>query len=331
MLVIALWSLFLLTTFALQLGIIVRQKITLAARLHDRDNRFLIAEAGVQRAMAELRKKDDTPETDTLNEAWSTNAPLFKNVPVGPGQFTVGYDYSEGETLQRRYGLQDEESKINLNTAAVETIANLFQLTAHLSYDEAVALAYNIIDWRDADSFYQHPQYGAEDDDYDGLKRPYEAKDKEFEIPEELLLVQGMTQEIFNGARDFITVYGDGKVNINTAPREVLFALGMTEKLVDDILSFRQGADRVSGTYDDNVFSAPANIANELSQMVPLDAIETTELSSMVERGYFNIKSNYFMIHSLAKLDKDATGPGMEIAAVVDRQGRLKYWWEKRP
>lgn len=328
-LVIALWSLFLLTTFALQLGIIVRQKITLAMRLHDRDNRFLIAEAGVQRAMAELRKKDDTPETDTLNEAWSTNAPLFKNVALGPGQFIVGYDYIEGEAPQRRYGLQDEESKINLNTAAVETIANLFQLTAYLSYEEAVALAYNIVDWRDADSLYQHPQYGAEDDDYGGLKRPYDAKDNQFEIPEELLLVQGMTQEIFNRVRDFITVYGDGKININTAPREVLFALGMTDKLVDGILSFRQGADRISGTYDDNVFSAPTHIVNELSQMVTLDAIETTELSSRVERSYFNTKSNYFMIHSSAKLDKDARGPEMEIVAVVDRQGRLKYWREK--
>lgn len=328
-LIIALWSLFLLTTFALQLGIIVRQKITLAIRLHDRDNRFLIAEAGIERAMAELRKKDYTPETDTLNDNWSNNAPIFKDVSLGAGQFIVGYDYIEDQGKQRRYGLQDEESKINLNTAEVAIIANLFQVAAYLSYEEAIALAYNITDWRDADSFFQHPQYGAEDGDYEGLKRPYEAKDKQFEIPEELLLVKGMTQEIFERVSDFITVYGEGKININTAPREVFLALGITEKLADDILAFRKGADSLSGTSDDNFFSVPTNIVNELSQVVALDAMETNELSSMVERNHFNTKSDYFMIRSLAKLDKDTRGPEMKIMAVVDRKGRLKYWREK--
>jgi general secretion pathway protein K len=83
-----------------------------------------------------------------------------------------------------------------------------------------------------------HRLNGAEDDYYRSLPEPYECRDGDFESVEELLLVRGVTREIFfDGLRDRVTVFReeDNKsqlkkirkkqpaqsINVNAAPREV--------------------------------------------------------------------------------------------------------------
>ena len=53
---------------------------------------------------------------------------------------------------------------------------------------------------------------------------------------DEILLVKGMNKEIYDKLINFVTIYGDGAVNINTASKEVLEALGLADSLVDKIL-----------------------------------------------------------------------------------------------
>jgi len=77
-LILAMWTLLLLTTFAVQLGVIVRQKITLVHRLDNRDNRTRIAQAGVKYAITQLRKRDILPNVDFLSEHWSDQQDLFE-------------------------------------------------------------------------------------------------------------------------------------------------------------------------------------------------------------------------------------------------------------
>src|SRR5436309_276227 len=78
---------------------------------------------------------------------------------------------------------------------------------------------------------------GAEDDYYSKLEPPYRAKNGPFDRVEELLLVRGVTKEIFEGTpgddkepgrpglRDVLTATSAGQVNINTAPSLVLQAM----------------------------------------------------------------------------------------------------------
>jgi len=112
-LIIALWSLFLLTIFAIQLGVIVRQKLTLVHRLDNRDNRYLIAEAGVKQGIVQLRREDAMFAADFLGERWNDRPDVFEEIPVGKGRFTVSYHHRDGEYSRVMYGLQDEESKIS--------------------------------------------------------------------------------------------------------------------------------------------------------------------------------------------------------------------------
>jgi general secretion pathway protein K len=326
-LIIALWSLLLLTTFAVQLGVIVRQKITLVHRLDDRDKRYRIAEAGVKYAISKLRKEDALYAADFLAEFWSDSRDLFENIRVGKGSFTVSFDYQDGESSRSFYGLQDEEGKINLNTADTDVIIGLLELAAGLSHSDAEEVAYNIVDWRDQDSFFQHPQYGAEDSDYTGRKDSYEAKDSDFEIIEELLLVDKMDQEIFEKIKGFITIYGEGKININTAPKTVLMASGLDKYIADNILLFRNGGDQIAGTGDDDIFIQPSAIVSRLSQSFNLSPSELGALSNLVAEEQFVTKSENFMIRCVAQLNyqKGQTA----IVAVTDRTGQIKYWSEE--
>lgn len=326
-LIIALWALFLLTVFAVQLGVIVRQKITLVHRMDDRENRYLIAEAGIKKAIVQLRKEDAFFAADFLGERWNDSINTFQDISIGKGKFTVSYEYRDGEYSRTMYGLQDEESKINLNKASFDVIKRLFQAVSGLTRSNAEELAYCIIDWRDKDSFFQHPQYGAEDSDYKGLRNSYESKDADFEVIEELLLVHKMDQEVFDKIRHFVTIYGEGKININTAPREVLLALGLTPRVVNNIMLFRKGGDMIAGTGDDDIFLQSATIVPRLSQAFDLAPSDISALSNLIASGHFVTKSENFMIHSVAQLNNKKRQT--TIVAVADRTGQIKYWREE--
>ncbi|MFC1645929.1 general secretion pathway protein GspK [Candidatus Omnitrophota bacterium] len=326
-LIIALWSLCLLTTFVVYSGLAVRQKLSLIDRLDSRDSLHFMGEAGVNAAILELRRKDQEDGYYALNEGWSNSPAIFDKAPVGLGSFTIGYSYDEGSAQKARYGLLDETSKININKADAKVLTRLLVGAAGLNEQRALDLAYCIIDWRDSDSFFQHPQYGAEDGDYKGLNEPYEAKDADFEVKEELLLIRGMNREIFNNIDNFVTIYGEGVVNINTAPRQVLLALGLRGGLVEKILSFRKGDDLAAGTYDDNVFSGTGSIVPNMTQVDLLSASEVGELTNFISGDTFTTSSTDFTVKCLASLKtKKETS---EVTAVVSYEGFVRYWWEE--
>ncbi len=327
-LIIALWSLCLLTTFAVYLGAGVRQKITLVARLDERDKLHFIGEAGIKRAIVELRKEKEEERTcDALNGAWSNNAGVFKQIRVGDGRFNIYYNYIDAKTglTESRYGLIDEERKININKADRVVLERLFKIVLGFDELDAQELAASIVDWRDEDSYLSIPLGSAEDPYYRSLRYSYEAKDAEFEVLDEVLLVKHMTGRIFDILKDYITIYGDGKVNVNTASKEVLLTLGLNEYIVDKILAFRCGEDGIISTFDDNAFETPSGIVPKLSQHSHLSDSDVASLSTVRDQ-YLVTNSNYFMARSEAGFDnrKDTA----VITAVINRDGKILYWQE---
>jgi DNA uptake protein ComE-like DNA-binding protein len=87
------------------------------------------------------------------------------------------------------YGLQDEASKLNLNTATAEMLEALPGMTEDL--------AAAIIDWRDEDN--TPGDGGAEDETYSRKEPDYQTKNSDFETVEELILVNGMTLDLLLG------------------------------------------------------------------------------------------------------------------------------------
>jgi DNA uptake protein ComE-like DNA-binding protein len=87
------------------------------------------------------------------------------------------------------FGLVDEASKLNLNTATLEMLESLPRMTPEL--------AAAIIDWRDSDS--EVTAGGAEDEIYLRLNPAYKCKNGPFETVDELRLVFGADLDILYG------------------------------------------------------------------------------------------------------------------------------------
>ena len=115
---------------------------------------------------------------------------------------------------------------------------------------EARTIVDSLVDWIDEDD--QEQEMGAETGYYRAAGKEYGCRNAPVRTVEELLLVRGISRKLLFGGEglkalaDFITVYGeDGKININTAPLEVLAALNplMNADLGRSLDDFRRDSD----------------------------------------------------------------------------------------
>ena len=138
--------------------------------------------------------------------------------------------------------ITDEDSRVNVGRLASFDSVPLtenpaaIQLFGLMSGDENDQFFYdrnldrweliaNLLDWIDTDNMRSGTRGGYEDDLYNRLDSPYLAKNADFDSKEEIRLVEGWQDEVFDRLADQITIYGDGKININTASREVITGL----------------------------------------------------------------------------------------------------------
>lgn len=261
-LIITLWILSILTVFAVSVGHRMSLEVRLAEYQIDNLRLLNICSSAIHRAVFEKEKELETAfsdKVDALSEGWSNNPETFKEKKFGDGKFTVGYNLKEKEADEDYvilYGMSDESSRININEAGRDILKALIEPYVE-SEQAALGIAAAIIDWRDENI---DPQLvnGAfvGQEDYISIGLSYECKNKPFDTVEELLLVEGIDQKIFNGIKDYVTVYGDGKININTASFAVLDSLFRNKftELAGKIIEYRKGIDGISGTDDDRWF-----------------------------------------------------------------------------
>jgi type II secretory pathway component PulK len=301
-----------LSIFAVGLGNRISQEINLSAFFSDKPKSLYLSEAAVK--ICQNMLSSDKNEFDSLNEFWNTGRLsddgrfLFKDVQLGQGSYSVR--------------IVDEERKININSASHQVLERLFRITGGIDADLAHIAANSVIDWRDADA---NPlEGGAEDGYYKSLEDPYRPKNGRFEVLEELLLVRGVTDEMFSRIKDAVTIYGDGRVNINTATRDSLLALGMSEEFVYKLIAYRKGPDGLEGTKDDNVFKNPATIAKELVFGAGLNIEESDRIFEMTTKNMLSVSSLDFTIDAEGRIGRRTE----KITCVTDRGKNIEYWRE---
>jgi general secretion pathway protein K len=143
--------------------------------------------------------------------------------------------------------LTEETGKININAlktpngsenrAAIDQLLRLIELLNQRRPENPITydIVSSIIDWTDADEhvtclpLVKNHNLGAESDYYTALSPPYKPANAPFDSIDQLLLVKGVTPEVFEMLKPCLTVYGDGQININTAPAPVLES--MSEKM----------------------------------------------------------------------------------------------------
>jgi len=307
--VLVLWAIALLAVFAIHIGAGVRQRLDFLARIESRHDLRWIARAGVEKALAELAVFENQDNCIALRQSWSASPQLFSEIQVGRGFATVAAAYRTGdfkaaaggdEGIQLRFGGEDEQAKLNLNTVPRQVLVRLFVELKALDVDQAEELAAAIVDWRDADN--QSEAHGAEDGYYHGLQPASECKDGPFESREELLQVRGMTDALWRQLKPYLTIHGSGSVNINTAARPVLAALGLSERLQENVLVYRCGEDGEPATADDRLFVNTTDIVALISQVTALSESEATELSAIVSQGQLTTSSQTFLFQSAGRL-----------------------------
>ncbi|MHC4649014.1 MAG: type II secretion system minor pseudopilin [Planctomycetota bacterium] len=217
---------------------------------------------------------------------------------------------------QRRGSLRDEQGYLNINKSDPASWENIEDISR--------ACRASILDWIDEDDDVSAD--GAESDFYGRLEPPYVSKNKPYIALRELLFLKAVTRSTYMGEDlnrnsllddnerdalvslpadngdnrldpglvDLFTVYGDGRINVNTVSRTILSALpGFDEYAAETVLAYRAGSDGRLGTDDDVSFENREGFA----------AVEgLTELQVELLKEYCRFDSECFRIFSHASV-----------------------------
>jgi type II secretory pathway component PulK len=118
---------------------------------------------------------------------------------------------------------RDTGLALNVNSATEQMLLAFFAQGLRLDYAWAERLAAAIMDWRDEDDL---PRVtGAERDEYIRAGAAALPANRPFGSVDEVRHVMGMTPELFQVVRPYLTTAGSGRVNVNAAPEPVLSAV----------------------------------------------------------------------------------------------------------
>jgi len=271
----------------------------------------------------------DDQNVDYLAEPWSGQHKLI------PAEVADQPIYRDDTPWEVNWKLVDESAKINVNLASVDLLLGLESL------DEAAAAS--ILDWIDQDDI-PNPD-GAENNYYSSLESAYNCKNGPIDSMEELLLIKGISPQIYYGfdldgkitnltetgaetakftngdsqngpvvLYDLLTIYGNGRININTASRHVLDAIPLlSDAAVSEIVSTQQSVTKR--------FSSIADIQNS-------DSFTTADKLLLTQLAKFN--SNHFQL--LISIRKKGNSFWCKYVATIERQGkntRVLSWQRK--
>lgn len=282
------------------LAISMSTEIRLARNTDYADQMEWMGRAGVELARYALANKcPEQKNIDALNQFWAggnspcsngvENFPL-KNVPLGPGQITVT--------------ITDMERKWDINLVANphapqrEILQKGLTEVGVTDAEQQSVIIDSILDWinpNDSAGF-----SGAKSDYYMHLNPPYYCKSGNIDDISELLLIKGITPEIYWGSNStnhpisayqqhtgafnqpvssggpgfhdsdhpqypvgLVELFGamGGKLNVNTASVKTLQLIpGIDQATAEHIVEQRAGPDGVDGTDDDVPMQNPGEI-----------------------------------------------------------------------
>jgi hypothetical protein len=145
-----------------------------------------------------------------------------------------------------------------------------------------------------------------------------------FSVKEELLLIDGFSREMFDACKDFITTYSNGKININTAPTQVLIAAGINEAIAERLDAFRKGNDGKPGTLDDGYFTQTGDIDQKLKELLWVSEPERIHLVDLVNGGVLGVDSESFTIAATTFV----LGKKANMYTVIIGKNRILRWQE---
>lgn len=256
-------------------------------------------------AIAIGRLRENTNDFDHFAEPWHSHMPLSNEDWIP--EWTQD-SYRQEPEFVTDYQVIDEQGKLNLLYASSEALEKLGMTPEQIA---------SLFDWMDEDQITQAE--GAEQGYYLARQDPYRCKNAPLEHLDELLLIRGFNSFSYLGEDanhdrlldpsendggatfplddgdgrlqlgwiDTLTCVGDGRINLNTAPKSVLAVLPISPAAVDQILGFRAFDENSSGELSDHVFRS----AQDIEQLQGL-----TEADIDVLKAVATFQSSHFRI-----------------------------------
>jgi general secretion pathway protein K len=208
---LALWLIVVLGAIAAGVAASTRSETTLSLNVRTRAAARYAAESGVVAATArlyELLGRAATPEEQvlTFRDLDEQFAPL-RDADIGAARFSVV--------------VVDLSARVDLNRAPVETLRGLFAQFGGAR--DAAALTAALQDWKDADDL--RLPGGAEAEDYRRAGSPFVPANGPLRRLDELTRIIGFTDSLASALAPYITVDGDARINVNSAPEAVLASI----------------------------------------------------------------------------------------------------------
>lgn len=294
---------------------------------------------------------------DAYLEAWHNNPDNYEDVEIGAGTLNVKVlDESARLNLNSPYVLanQDVVKGLLLFLGHDEDTAQEVS-AAIIDWIDADSEPSDGGDWGEwGDEQSEDTYYNPDQDSEDILEfgPRYVNKNGPLDTVEELLLIRGVTPWMFYGEdannnlelddneddgdlnpppdnedgvlqlglRDFVTVYSNQYVNLNTAPWQVLAALlypiyeEEAEDVAREIVEYRDGSDRTPGTDDDRpmrTLDDSDGDGYDFTQVDNFTEADLRSLGSVVTRG-----SDYFRVVSTGEVH----GVRKTLTAIVWRE-----------
>ncbi|MBI3562649.1 MAG: type II secretion system minor pseudopilin GspK [Gammaproteobacteria bacterium] len=218
-----------------------------------------------------LMRDRNNNDTDSFKDDWATQ---LTKIPLEGGQIS-----GKVEDLQGRFNLN---TLANAQDGSVEFDRfRRMLVNAQASPD----LLNAIVDWMDADQEVRVPG-GAEDVDYLYGATPYRTANQFMQSPSELLLVKGMTNEIYKNLQPNVTALSQvTDINVNTAPAGVL------QCIVED-LSAEDAATLITERNKDPFKSVEEFLQHPLIKGKKLNTMGLT------------VSSKYFMLTATAEVGR---------------------------
>jgi general secretion pathway protein K len=248
--------------------------------------------------------QEDDPSYDGPDERWTQFEILaYLSHQLFPEGYFTGQIVDESAKFNPNglidaYGNVDSKKKIQLE-----------RLLTLLRHEPEVIDA--ILDWLDPDD--QRRPFGAEREYYTALKAPYTPKNGPFDSLEEMLLIKGFVSSIFygtdvrEGLGKYLTVYSEGKININTASLPVLMSLSpkVDQAMAQRVLDYRR--------------EKPFRRLEDLRSIPGWEAVYP-QISSEI-----TIRSDYFSLE-VRGVYHDARALVQTVVKREGRQTRILFW-----
>ena len=312
-LIMVLWVITILSVVALEFCFAMRTEVNISKNYKEELESYAMAEGGIQRALAELVYKHDPrvqlkrknlkiEEIPPEKKEWMTDGRLY-SLPFDQGVSEIS--------------IMSEGGKVNINTVSEALLRKMIG-NLGLQGEARDVVADSILDWIDTDDFYR--VNGAENDYYQSLKEPYYCKNGPLDSIEELLLVRGVTFDLFYGKKgtkkgegggeadriglkDLFSIYSLGEqIDINSAsPITLKFGLGLAEEVSRLIVKARE--EKGFETQQDLLLRVP-----ELSPFMG-------EIGRLI---VFRSTIPYYTIESKAKSKEGGTVRGLKVIVKID-------------